>query len=109
MFSGRQFREFFEVLRAQRIGNSVLFTEPFAEVNQLATARAKWPVGAGEPIAYPLASRTLNIHSPRHYFAAAGLISSVTVFRSAATAADLSAEAPPVVKMDSTSLIIASF
>jgi hypothetical protein len=43
------------------------------------------------------------------YFAAAGLISSVTVFRSAATAADLSAGAPPVVKMDSTSLIIASF
>jgi hypothetical protein len=62
VFSRRQFRKLFEVFRAQWIGNGVFFAKPFAEVNQLATARTKRAVGTGEPIPHPLACGTFYIH-----------------------------------------------
>src|SRR5438067_1811153 len=62
MFSRRQFREFLEMFGAQGIGNGVFFTEPFPQVNQLATARAKGAGRTGEPIPYPLACRTFDLH-----------------------------------------------
>jgi hypothetical protein len=62
VFSGWQFREFFEVFRAQWIGNGVFLAEPFAEVNQLATPRTKRTVWTGEPVPYSLARGTFYIH-----------------------------------------------
>jgi hypothetical protein len=61
MFSRRQFGELFQVFRAQRIGNGVLFAKPFTQINQPATARAKGAGRPGEPVPYPLARRTFNI------------------------------------------------
>jgi hypothetical protein len=62
MFSRGQLGEFLQVFRPQWVGNGVLLAEPFAKVNQLATARAKRAVRSGEPIPYSLARRTFNIH-----------------------------------------------
>jgi hypothetical protein len=50
MFARRQFGELFKVLRSERLGNDVLAAEPFAEVNQLAPARAKRPEFSGKPV-----------------------------------------------------------
>jgi len=62
MLPRRQFRKFLEMLRTQRIGNGVLFTKPFSQVNQLATARAERPARTREPVPHPLARRTFDIH-----------------------------------------------
>jgi hypothetical protein len=51
MFAGRQVGIFFKMFRAQWLGNRVFTAEPFAEVNQLAPLRAKWPELSGEPVA----------------------------------------------------------
>jgi len=37
MFARRQVREFLQMFRPQGFRNSVLFAEPFSQVNQLAT------------------------------------------------------------------------
>jgi hypothetical protein len=51
MFTRRQTGVFRKMLRPERLGNNVLAAEPFAEVNQLATMRAKRGEFSGKPVA----------------------------------------------------------
>jgi len=59
-FPARQTGMFPEMLRAQRFGNHMPTAEPFAEVNQPATARAKRPVVPDKPVAGFFADRTFD-------------------------------------------------
>jgi hypothetical protein len=49
VFARRQAGVFFEMFGAQWLGYHMSATEPFAQVNQLATVRTKWTVLSGEP------------------------------------------------------------
>jgi hypothetical protein len=51
MFARLQVGELLEMLRPQWFRNDMLATEPFAEVNQLAPVRTKWPELSGKPVA----------------------------------------------------------
>ncbi len=120
MFSGRQLRKFFQMLRPQWIRNGVFLTEPFSQIHQLASTRAKRPMRSCEPLPHPPARRAFHIetlfHSEkpsivfqrRQFNAYFGFTSSTTDFKSAATAAASSLDAPPASRLDCTSLIIVS-
>ena len=51
MFARRQVGELLKMLRPERLGNDVLAAEPFAEVHQPATMRAKRTELSGKPVA----------------------------------------------------------
>jgi hypothetical protein len=69
MLSRRQVFKVFEVLGAKGFRNHIRFAEPFAEVNELASFRAKGSERRGEPIAAFLATRTFYILRNAHCLA----------------------------------------
>src|SRR5437870_325331 len=58
VIAGGKFFVFGEMAGAERLGNGMLFAQPFAEINELATMRTEWAVRSGEPLAFFLAGRT---------------------------------------------------
>ena len=66
VLAGRQFCEFLEVLRTQRLGNGMFLVEPFAKINQLAATRTKRAVRAVEPGARFLAGWTFDFRRRVH-------------------------------------------
>jgi hypothetical protein len=60
------FTRFLEVPGLQGLGNSVFFSEPFAEVNQFAALGAKRSVTTLEPFPHPFAGRTFYVEDVFH-------------------------------------------
>jgi hypothetical protein len=56
----RQVGEGIEVFRAQRFGDAILLTEPFAQVHDLAAVRAERTVFSIEPFSFLLAGRAFD-------------------------------------------------
>src|SRR4051812_48617867 len=59
------------MVRPQRFRNRVLLTEPFSQVNHLATFRAKGAVKARKPVPFPFAFRAFDAiefsHNPIYH------------------------------------------
>ena len=66
MLARRQLLELFKVLGAQWLGNHILLTEPFAQVDQPATFGTEWAIRRGKPIAGFLARGALDCSRRAH-------------------------------------------
>jgi hypothetical protein len=66
MLASGQVFEVLKMFRAKRFRNHVRLAEPFAQVNELASFRAKGTERRGEPITALLAARTFYILGNAH-------------------------------------------
>ena len=74
MFARWELFKFFKMFRAQRLRNHVLFSEPFAQVDELATFGTKRSVRRREPIAALFARGTLDCFRHAHLCSSVSIV-----------------------------------